>query len=136
MPYQAAVADAAADPATVLVVDDTAAILTLFGCLLQREGYRVITAGSSEQAMAIAAQPGSSLQAAIADVAMPGSNGAELLRHLRQLHPEIKLIAIGCLLMATQEDLNAAGARPDLFLTKPLSIRELVKSLDQLLASR
>ena len=130
------VADAAASPATVLVVDDTPAILTLFGSLLQREGYRVITAGSSKQALAIAAQPGNGLRAAIVDVTISGSHGADLLRHLRQFHPRIKLIAIGCVLLATQEDLLAAEVLPDLFLTKPFSVRELISSLDRLLATR
>jgi chemotaxis protein histidine kinase CheA len=74
-------AAAAADAATVMVVDDSLTVRKISGRLLERAGYRVMTAKDGEDALA---QIGQQLPDVIlADIEMPRMDGFELVRALR-----------------------------------------------------
>ena len=70
-----------ADAATVMVVDDSLTVRKITGRLLERAGYRVMTAKDGEDALA---QIGQQLPDMIlADIEMPRMDGFELVRALR-----------------------------------------------------
>src|SRR5947207_15776575 len=72
--------------ARILLVDDDQIILDSLAEFLRLEGYEVETAGGVELALAtLARKP---CQLVISDVNMPRSDGFELLRAIRQRHPE------------------------------------------------
>ncbi len=72
---------AAADAATVMVVDDSLTVRKITGRLLERAGYRVMTAKDGEDALV---QIGQQLPDVIlADIEMPRMDGFELVRALR-----------------------------------------------------
>src|SRR5262249_26074318 len=64
--------------ATILVVDDEPAVLTLWQRMLQSGGYGVVTASSGEAALSAACNDQHSIDLALLDVMMPGMNGVEL----------------------------------------------------------
>jgi len=75
---------AAAEP-LVLAVDDEAAILRLLKLELSGLGFRVITASSADEAVQVVEEHRPDI--ALLDVVMPGTNGLELLRTLRERWP-------------------------------------------------
>jgi DNA-binding NtrC family response regulator len=95
-------------PTRVLVVDDDAIVAESIASLLARCGYGSTFATSGEQAIQLVedsyrvVQPksGGSARApqpiavVIADMAMPGMSGLDLIRKMRQSHPEVVPIVI------------------------------------------
>jgi len=69
------------EPATILAVDDTSAVLEVLVEILRREGYRVRPADSGEAALAaVAASPPDLI---LLDVRMKGMDGIEVCRRLK-----------------------------------------------------
>jgi len=118
------------DPlATVLVVDDEANLVELIHGYLAREGYDVITASDGPAALAAARTHRPDL--VILDIMLPGLDGIEVCRQLRQFSDAYVLM-----LTAKAEEIDkliglAVGA--DDYLTKPCSPRELVARVKALL---
>jgi DNA-binding response OmpR family regulator len=67
----------------VLLVDDDLTILQLLKLFLEKEGYRVSVAQNGAEGLEIASQESPDL--AILDVVMPGMDGFEACRRLREL---------------------------------------------------
>ncbi|MEJ2542252.1 MAG: response regulator, partial [Gemmatimonadota bacterium] len=87
-------ADAAVRTAadTVLVVDDEARIRRLLEMALGDGGYRVLAAGSAEEAELLLEKEAVDL--VLTDLALPGRSGLELLSHLRSQGSETPVILI------------------------------------------
>ena len=71
-----------AAPGTVLVVDDDVGVLEMLRTLLQQQGYRVLATRNPDDAIAMAAEEAPEL--VLLDVLMPGIDGLELARRLRE----------------------------------------------------
>jgi CheY-like chemotaxis protein len=77
--------------ATVLIVDDSLEIQRYLRALLELDAYRVETASSGYQALQHL-RHGCSPDIVLLDVQMPGMDGLETLRLLRQCRPRLKVI--------------------------------------------
>ena len=66
----------------ILVVDDEIGALTLIGIMLERGGFGVLTAKDARSALSILDQ--STPDLIILDVMMPGMNGIDLCRAIRE----------------------------------------------------
>ena len=75
----------------ILVVDDEAAIREFMAIAFSEEGFAVQTASSGEEAMRILTS-GGPVQAVFTDIRMPGMNGVELLRRVRQAWNETEVV--------------------------------------------
>ncbi len=75
---------------TILAVDDQQDSLVSVRNLLEREGHRVLTAESGEQALAVLKTTEVSLM--IVDYVMPRMNGAQLVRAVRSFDPFVQII--------------------------------------------
>lgn len=106
----------------ILVVDDDDRLRALIARYLGENGYRVT--GASDAADARAKLAGMSFDLMVVDVMMPGENGLELTRSLRETRdlPILMLTAMG------EPDDRIAGleAGVDDYLAKPFEPRELV----------
>src|SRR5205085_3807482 len=71
---------AAGMTSTVLVVDDEVDLLFTIALSLELAGYRVLKAGSGEEALAVAAAE--SPAAIVLDLRLPGIDGWEVIRRL------------------------------------------------------
>lgn len=69
-------------PRTLLVVDDNQSVRDSLRFLLIRRGYNVLVAGDGPEALQIASEQ--VIDGAIVDVNMPGMNGIEVCRALRE----------------------------------------------------
>jgi len=76
---------------TVLVVEDQSDLLTMAEIMLERLGYRVLTAGTTGEALGLTEEHASEIQLLITDVVMPGMNGKDLAERLQSLQPSMKV---------------------------------------------
>ncbi len=122
--------------ARILVVDDNADLLQMIRMLLEeRGGHEVILSAEGEDGLAKARANPPDL--AIIDVMMPGMNGYEVCRQLRQ-NPATAQIPIIILTARGQpvdrEAALAAGA--DDYIAKPVTMAELLERVNRLLTSK
>ncbi len=68
---------------TLLIIDDNQSVRESLRFLLRRRGYEVLVAASGAEALALAAQH--PVDGAMIDINMPGMNGLEVCRQLREL---------------------------------------------------
>src|SRR5690606_9999066 len=80
----------AEDEITVLVVDDELSNLASLQKIFQKEGMRVLVAESAKQALELARRH--RVQVVLTDLMMPGTNGVELLRALKELSPDSEVV--------------------------------------------
>lgn len=122
--------------ARILVIDDNADLLQMIRTLLETRGnHEVILSAEGEDGLAKARATPPDL--AIVDVMMPGMNGYEVCRHLRQ-DPVTAKIPIIILTARGQpidrETAMAAGA--DDYLAKPVTMGELLERVNHWLAQK
>lgn len=70
------------EKARVLIVDDEESVRSLLRELLQDEGFRVVTAGTAEEALFLLGAQ--SFDVILTDIMMPGLSGIEMLRQVRE----------------------------------------------------
>jgi CheY-like chemotaxis protein len=76
----------------LLLVDDDEVLRVVQSDFLRRFGYDVHAAEDGRAAMKhLAAQP---VDLVITDMVMPGSDGVEVIRHIRKMYPQLNIIAI------------------------------------------
>ncbi len=90
--YHAVICNFRQDMYTVLVADDERSMTEFFEVMLSREGCRVLTASSAEEAMKLIAKGG--LDLVITDINMPTAGGMEVIRKAGETDPDLPVIMI------------------------------------------
>ena len=114
----------------LLVVDDSSINLDVARMVLELEGALVTTCASGEETLQLLRESREVFDAALLDVQMPGMDGIELLRRMRQLHglAELPAIALTAGVQRHERDAAVAAGMTD-FLAKPLEPRRLIRCL-------
>lgn len=73
--------------ATILVADDDPTILQATAMILNRSGYRVLTAPDGEEALKAFEEAQHAIQLVISDVIMPGMKGPQLVHSITTVSP-------------------------------------------------
>ena len=115
--------------ARILVVDDEREIRRCLELSLEEKGYTVLAAESGEKALDLLKQ--SPADVAIVDLLLPGIDGIELTKSIRQRStlPIIILSAIG----DDKKKVEALETGADDYVTKPFSIEEVVARIRSVL---
>jgi len=93
----------------ILVVDDDERLRERLARALTARGYAVRTAGDYDEALAVARNTLPEL--AVVDLRMPGPSGLELIRALKELDPETRIVVLtGYGSIATTIDAMRLGA--------------------------
>jgi len=77
---------------TILVVDDTPAILTIIKIYLERAGFSVMTAEDSLQAWAVYTRYSSEIKLLLTDVDMPNVTGTEMADRVLRDNPDLPVL--------------------------------------------
>ena len=115
----------------VLVVDDNEATRLLVQDTLEEDGYEIVTAENGEQALRLAHQYHPDVL--VLDVMMPGINGYEVCRRIRQDRhlADTRVIMLTARAFADDRLLGLQEAGADDYLTKPFSSEELVVRINK-----
>ena len=112
------------DDVVILAVDDLPQNLRLLDAVLSPRGYRLLTAASGAEALAML--PASGADLVLLDIVMPEMDGYEVCRRIRstpglEYLPVVMITASG-----DQEKVRAIEAGADDFVSKPLNHGELL----------
>jgi DNA-binding NtrC family response regulator len=119
--------------AKILVVDDDASLRRILEYNLAQEGYAVATAASGEEALNLLEK--ASFELVVTDIKMPGIDGMDLLRKVKERSPETQVLVItafGTIEMAVEA--MKAGAFE--YVTKPFNRDELKLTIRKALRFR
>jgi two-component system cell cycle response regulator len=118
--------------ARVLVVDDTFYNVKLLEARLQIAGYEVVTAANGEEALARIEQARPDL--VLLDVMMPGMDGYEVCRRIRQnpATAQLPVVMVTALDKPSDRDAGMAAGADD-YLTKPVEDNALFPAVRRFL---
>jgi signal transduction histidine kinase/ActR/RegA family two-component response regulator len=119
----------------LLFIDDEPTLVHLGHAVLTQLGYDVTTCTSSVEALAAFQADPHHFDLVITDYTMPQMTGDVLTRALRQLRPDIPII-LETGFSHTIDAEQAAALGIDAFLLKPWTVRELARTIAQVLAPR
>ncbi len=112
----------------VLLVDDEADFLASLGQRLNLRGLPTLMAASGSEALAILARE--PVDVVVLDVRMPGMDGIETLRRIKERHPRVEVV-----MLTGHADLESSieGMRFGFFdyLTKPVQLAQLVAKIEE-----
>jgi len=115
---------------SVLVVDDEPSILQSLKGLLTDEGFAVLTASNGYEALKV--MEAETPDIVLLDIWMPGIDGIETLKEIKQNHPQVPVIIItGHGTIETAVNATKIGAFD--FIEKPLSIDKVIVEIHKAL---
>lgn len=116
--------------ANILIVDDEAVVRDSLGKWLAEEGYNIDIAASAKEALL--KLPLERWDLALLDIKMPGMDGLELQRRMREAHPEIIIIIMtGYASVETAVQALKDGAYD--YITKPFDPDDLTHAIHKAL---
>lgn len=119
----------------ILLVDDDSMIRWTLTEALQGWGYEVSAAESATAALNAIAHPPAHLVAALLDINLPDGSGLDLLREIKQRHPETAVIMMTGEVIVENTIAAMRGGASD-FVGKPIHLDELYAVLQQALERR
>jgi CheY-like chemotaxis protein len=111
----------------VLCVDDEQVGLQVRKILLERAGYRVLTAPDGPSGLEVfSAEP---VEAVVLDYSMPGMHGGEVAIRMRQAKPQVPILLLSAYMGLSVEVTSVV----DLYMTKGEGAPVLLEKLSSLL---
>ena len=121
----------------ILVVDDEKCIRDVVQMTLVSHGYQVLGAENGAEALEVHAQNQEHIRVVLTDIMMPVMDGVTMVRKLKKVNPDLKILAASGMGSATDRqstmaDLKALNVTN--FLNKPYSAQEILNSVGRLIA--
>jgi two-component system cell cycle sensor histidine kinase/response regulator CckA len=118
--------------ASILLVDDDDSVRASLVALLRARGADVAAAADGQAAIQLFQERADEIDAVVLDQNMPAMNGTSVLRELRAIRPDIKVvISSGGLIEPWNEQVD--GCNRLAFAQKALGPHELISQLERLL---
>jgi PAS domain S-box-containing protein len=113
---------------TILIVDDEPSVRAVTRALLRRRGFEVDEAATGDEAITMVHQQPDRFRLVLLDLTMPGLNGEDTFRELRNASPHLKII-----LMSGYNEQEVTrlfvGRGLAAFLQKPFRVEELDRAI-------
>ncbi|MBN1626025.1 MAG: PAS domain S-box protein, partial [Deltaproteobacteria bacterium] len=117
---------------TILLVDDEEALRDIGSQLLERFGYKVITAQSGENALDVYRNDQKRIDLVILDLIMPGIGGSKCMEEILKINPSAKVvIASGYYLNDGKGTTSKTGAKG--FIKKPYILESMLNEIRKVL---
>jgi len=121
-------------PASILLIDDEADILTLFKKFLEVSGYSTYGFVSPTAAVEHFKQNPKSYHIIITDVRMPGMSGFEVIRQVKKINPDVKIVMTSSFEINIDEMKSVLpSVKVDGLIEKPIKLEKLNKIVTNLL---
>ena len=118
----------------VLLVEDSVSLRSLLAEALVEEGYEVLAAQDSQDALRITSERREDIDVLVADVVLPDLDGWELAARLAAVRPRLRVLFMsGYASEPAPSDDRLAGVTTD-FLAKPFTPLEMREALARLLS--
>ncbi|MBT5141198.1 MAG: PAS domain S-box protein [Gemmatimonadetes bacterium] len=111
---------------TLLIIDDEDLVRDSTARLLERSGYRILTAANGERGLALFEEHGAKIDLVLLDLSMPTMSGHEVLVRLRRMQPSVRVMILTGYAIG-DVDFDAAVLR------KPFTIAELESMITEVL---
>jgi len=108
---------------TILIIEDDISILEGLKDNLEFEGYRVITETNGKRGLNLAMEK--KIDLLLLDIMLPGLNGYEICRKIKQEHPELPIIMLTAR-GSEMDKVSGLDTGADDYITKPFSLPELL----------
>ncbi len=112
---------------TILLVEDEDGVRRVLETMLKRQGYNVLSTGSSLDAVGVAERHPGSIDLLITDLVMPGMSGRKIAECLIEQRPGLKVLFVSGYGDPVGPEIDAA------FLQKPFSTAELALKIREVL---
>lgn len=120
---------------TVLLVEDEDMVRAVAQRILEKRGYRVLSAPHAEEALAMERGFDGRIDLLLTDIMMPGINGVELAAALRERRPGLRVLFMSG--FADQSVFGLEGVAEDTdLLHKPFTVESLINAVRAALESR
>jgi len=117
---------------TVLLVDDEKMVLEVGMAILQRLGHAVVTAESGEEALDQLTAHRDAIGCVVLDLTMPGMDGKETFKRLREMAPQLPII-IASGLSADQVASQFSTDPVTAVIQKPYQVADLSATIQHIL---
>jgi len=118
---------------TVLLVDDEETVRSLGKVMLERLGFRAMTAGDGHEALELFRNHKDEIVCVILDLTMPRMDGAETFRELRRLRPDVRVImSSGYNEQEVSQQFVGKGLAG--FIQKPYQLKTMAEKIREVLA--
>ena len=114
----------------ILIADDDPLVRMIMVTALQDAGFEVLEASDGAEACQLAENP-DNVALIITDLNMPNADGIAVANWARRHHPNMPVLFV-----SGRPDLLKALPQPYRYLSKPFSVEQLAKTVDQLLNNR
>ncbi len=115
----------------ILVVDDEKNIREITCAALEKFGYKILTAEDGTDALAVYAQNSNEIALVLTDMAMPHLDGFALIRALKKINPQLKIMAMSGLI-TDKQTAELENLEINAFLAKPFTAENLLKILAEI----
>ena len=113
---------------TILVVEDEETIARAATMVLEKSGYKVLTAANGVEGLALYEKHANEIDIVITDIMMPEMDGLQLSRSLKKINPQVNIVASTGQATGTQQaELHALGIH--VILRKPYVAKQLLAAL-------
>jgi len=115
----------------ILVIDDEPAVRDVVCSLLKIYGYAPLSASDGSSGLALYRERREEIRIVITDMMMPGMQGVEVVRELRSVNPDVRIVAMSGVVSERSEMPEDAGRLA--FLPKPMTGVELIGALQRVM---
>jgi CheY-like chemotaxis protein len=117
---------------TILLVDDEEMITNIGKEMLEKLGYRVLTAVNGEEALRIFSENSGQIEMVILDMVMPVMGGGETFDRIREMDPQAKvLLSSGYSIDGQATEILKRGCNG--FIQKPFDLKDLSLKLREIM---